>query len=321
MRTLFLSLLLLAASGEAHSQNDCSSYIHHDTVAYESDLSLKLAVLQTFTQENFSQRKRDFGAGLTMPIEGIPIEAFANYSDFDESRSRALSHYQYNMNFDKAEAYLSSRVSNASLEAVKDCIVANMYGLNAALDSVTSERVDISFYWRPTPGAKNKIDPLTYVITGGKEIGNLPKSINANSWESISLSRDTNKDLVVRIKGGGNISDVFVVPAIPVIVPQTYTWTFGRQKAPLRFDPDKWDSNIFCDDGATISGVHQNGDPQEDNFRGRTSVKIMPRHSINPDKKGWHYSRVLVNGSSLLSKRTSTPLGYRLNTIQVTCNP
>lgn len=95
-----------------------------------------------------------------------------------------------------------------------------------------------------------------------------------------------------------------------------YTWTFSSNPRFLGFEPDKGRGRITCDDGVRIGGQHQNGNFTQHDFAGVSDVVVQPRHARIGDN---HFSRVTVNRNMVTFN--GGPAGFRLHTIQVTCNP
>ncbi len=312
MKKFFIACILSLFCGSATlAQEACSNHWQFNQISYQSDLKKKLAIIYSIDRENFEERKREFGSGLTMPVEGIPISGYANYNDFDAARQRMSSRFAYSLDLEHSESYLRQFVAPETLEAVKLCI-ANTFGLHAVLDRVQGESVLISLHWKPTAGGTNPIDPLSETVIAGELVGDFPTKLEPHNWAAVTYKRNRNVDFIFRAQGSGAITSPIIVPADPTVDARPYSWKFCNSKRPLCFEPDKdWNPNIVCEEGATVVGVAQNGTSLSYPFDGRTHVSVQPRHARVGDN---HYSRVIVNGELL-------PGGYRLHTIAITCNP
>src|SRR5438477_2891185 len=114
------SILLLHALLPAFGQVDvdkCAHALIQDVVSEQTNDELRMSFLATLDRASFSQAKTSAGAGATIPVEGIPVQAYSNYDDFKKAFDREKSSRAWKYDEKRSRSFLHSFLSTLSAGA------------------------------------------------------------------------------------------------------------------------------------------------------------------------------------------------------------
>lgn len=195
----------------------CSDLLKPDTEAFARDVRLQIAYLETITQKQYDDAKRQGSLDALIPIQGVPVKVGSSYQDFHTSLSDYERSLHYTLDLADSTRYYSSRIPAARSHDFVECMRnQNREGLFLYAAERPTEHGDVvlALEWRPAGGgdARLKFSGENYTIK------DKPTTIKANSPMELFVKRkEPSKSLVVVVNADGYAGqgDHFIDPAPP----------------------------------------------------------------------------------------------------------
>jgi hypothetical protein len=183
-------------------------------------------MLRLIDRSNFQEKKRLFSGGITLPVDGIPIEGFANYESFDQARSREYARQSFELDTNESVNYVTQFVPPEAFNAYTDCLRANglrNYGLHLIPVEVSDEFVGIDLFWNSAPPVSDAA--LTFEISGGQFTQATPSSLPPSSYRAVNITRNEGEPLRVTVSANGYRPERLSVPAPTLAeIPEQNRW-------------------------------------------------------------------------------------------------
>jgi hypothetical protein len=145
-----LSITLLAGGVGAEPRSSCDGSLIINAESVQSNDSSRLSFLRIIDQERFEQIKREGGAGAKIPVQGVPVAGFANYSSFNAARSREFKEYQFASSEEQARSYTRTFLSPEGASAYVQCLrlqALNNTGVHLWVDDITENAAKVTIRW------------------------------------------------------------------------------------------------------------------------------------------------------------------------------
>lgn len=215
---LALAFIVAHSQAEAQVPRNCEAALIADVELTQISERTRIAFLQTIDSSNFEQIKNSAGFGASIPIEGIPLSAFANFEQFNEARRRYIESVDLRFDRDLAVLYVAQRVPQRAFTAFSQCIEADArqrYGLHLIPRQLGDDVVQLTIHWRPTPPTTATRLSVNIEILDGSETIRQQVRLPANAFEPLTHRRRSEGGMVLITASGGGIEPVTIrVPAV-----------------------------------------------------------------------------------------------------------
>lgn len=185
-------------------QQDCSQALVSSSVSWQYDRTLKLSMLNMIDNSNFEQSKVDFSGGITLPVDGVPINAFANFSDFEQARSREFQRSEFDFSEEESALYAAQFVPADAFDAYETCLRLNAqqnYGLHLIPREVSPDFVSIDLLWNSPPPVQDAT--LRFELFGGQATADLPDVLPPSNYSAVNFQRNEGQPLRLIVSANG----------------------------------------------------------------------------------------------------------------------
>lgn len=233
MRMRALGLLVVPASAffgtqrliAQQSDTDiCKAPLIRSEVRWQYDQSLRLSILTLVDREMFNTNRRSIAGGMDLPVDNIPLSAFATYEKFDEARSREVSKLKFDYDLNEAQSYLASHVPDAAFRAFSECIrdtALRGYGLHLITKEISQDYVSVDVFWNPPPGV-GAVDVSTFSVSGNAApVKDIPQRLEPNSFVPVDVARSSEEPFRLTVAAGGYPPARLSVP-LPIQAPPEF---------------------------------------------------------------------------------------------------
>jgi hypothetical protein len=211
----------------------CEAALVSDVESFASQDASRLAFLQIIDKETYERLKNGGGLGASIPVDGIPLKATANWEKFREARNREFQKTEYSYAEDKARSYLRTQLSPVGAEAFIKCVEANAVantGVHLWIKDLSSVAATVVVHWTAPPGTTEiaKLDGTPQVQGSSTKPSVIPTQWPSGYRRSFIFQRDQSVDFRLVVNLGG-YTDSVEVPEPPALPKST-------QLNPLRVD-------------------------------------------------------------------------------------
>jgi hypothetical protein len=224
-------LVVAHTSAVSAQQQNCDAALVLQTSSQVTQTSYQLHWLSLVDEESFNQLKRNVDIGATFPVEGIPINGYADYAAFDQARRRYLAQQSYSTSFSDARSALAIYLHPEQLTAWLECKRIQTHGLTTYIQNPSATSVTVVIGWQPAPeGARPA--RLAVTVSGGQIVGSTPARIKVNAKVTVLVRRAPNEDfrLIVN-ETNGNTDEAFLPAAMPTVQPPQSSLRDRRARA------------------------------------------------------------------------------------------
>jgi hypothetical protein len=219
---VFAGLLCLAVScmGQKVDCSVCNAALAKDEASLVTSNEEACAVLSLIDQDNYEKAKAGGALGVTIPIEGIPIDFSGSYQQFNESRQKYFQQVGYTAS-SKSNLNFHTETTNQIAyqywsKCMEDCIKGSPGGGFSAWKTYEDEnKVSITLYF-VGHGDQTKMtvasSSLAYGAVTGLRKGQIVRQgtkLNQNAELNIDINRtDKSHPMVATInpKGWGSVT-------------------------------------------------------------------------------------------------------------------
>jgi hypothetical protein len=291
--------------------DSCSDVLQKTEINSMDTIMLKIAYLKTIDDQASFNSAQQAAGGLAAVFDDIPLQATANWSDFQNYRSRKLATTDYTFNDEEAHRLITTFLPPDAVNAWRDCMLRKTNGgLEVYLQSITKEELTAVVYWTPPPTITDSIKILDPKDTGGLQGGDFlgnddawpfPVDVLFPPWTTqLRFSRRPDQDFVLGLNtdpNPGNWTPELIVPAAPKFKDSS-VWKIGSANADQPFQGISADASGLT--GVTIGAK---------NFEPGTLVQAVVNGQFKIDHGGnWILMEVSLNGGTRAPLYTG-PLG------------
>jgi hypothetical protein len=144
---------VLLASTAVRASDECppGDYLLMEVTNFWLDDKSRLAFAMTMNKEQFDKAKAHAKAGAKFPIEGVPIDAYADVGKANEAAKREAQSRSYTLDTSQSIALLTHTVSQAGKEAYLACEqnAANNPGLRLRVLKENGNLITVGVKFKP----------------------------------------------------------------------------------------------------------------------------------------------------------------------------
>lgn len=256
--TLLAVLLLSLLAGRPVVAAECDGVLIPTVEIAKSDRTTELTYLIVIDKSEYEKLKSGGSAGLSIPIVEVIVKASANWSDFQERRSRYLEAQQFRYSESDSRSYLKTYLPDNVVSAWAKCMTDNA-GVAVYARSVTPTTFALRLEWDPPGG----------VASAGAEVGvgggtidgkaTLKTTLTGRSKASWIVTHDREADVTVVANVQGYTDDLVVRRAVLTGQAILYVARLdervveSRQRCSDVVDTDNL-HNVRCRDGCSNCG-------------------------------------------------------------------
>lgn len=272
MARLILIAALTCVPQVAYSQSEkCSDALISDKVMWSYDIRVKLAILQLIDNSNFETKKREFSSGMKLPVDGIPIDTFTNFSDFREARRKEFSRYSFDLDSEEAANFASESVPPAAFKAYVECLkykASSQHGVHLFPELVTPNYIEVDLVWNsPPPVAEGQ---LSIQLSGGEFTSQPPALMAPQTVAPLTIKRNSGEDLRLTVAANGlkpaRINFPFVKPVAEIKPEPSSVSGYRAKMSGLGHVQDVGDVNSSGEEWLGVRGRHLRLEGFELNF-------------------------------------------------------
>lgn len=225
-----LPLLALAAvATESFAQgkpDSCADVLVPSTAVLNSDKRVLYSFLNRIDSNSFTSIKSGKSLGGTIPIKGIPINGYANFSDFKDARASYFQETSEAFSYDESISILTQRVEPEAYSAYIQCKESQARatpGMHMWPSSIGKDDVVIKILWMKPPKFEDTIS-TSFTSTGFESQTGLPNSMTHGQTYTALLRRKPGVDQRLIVNAGPYSDDLLVkyvapVTSVPPVLP------------------------------------------------------------------------------------------------------
>lgn len=198
----------------AQSSAQCLQALVQDKGYLDAREASSLATWQLL--ERSSSSNTDISGGLTVPIEGVPIQGKGAYMKAESDRY--MNESNLNWTQERLVSVATQTLSANAVDAFKACMNGNRSGPRITVYNATPTQATIKVQWIAPVNAPTETADVAISTSGGQfDTSAFPRVWRTGQAFSAILTRDPKQDLRLTANIGGETDNEFVAFLPPVI--------------------------------------------------------------------------------------------------------
>ncbi len=191
----------------ASAIEECNNALIVEHYDYKGEISTEIAASSLVNESQFDEIKRNFSAGGSGVIYGIPVSADTSYEKYDAARKSRQVEESLNFDQESAISWSSRRLGDNALTAYNKCLeVATRrdHGIQMWIEEERGSEITVVIFWSPPPGAIDdaviEVDSLSGTTTQASRI---PKRIAPNGSRRVTFRKSPAENFRLSINANG----------------------------------------------------------------------------------------------------------------------
>lgn len=229
---------------DAAAVDQCDAVLIPAISTSQTSTSIRVAWLETITEQTFESAKSAAGGGLSF----LGIGASASWDQFQEARKNYIKSSSLNYSTDEARSILRQSLEPAQLAAWTACMTIDAVGLTVLLDHENKDGANATFLYKGTPDTRIKVK---LKITGGTFTpSDASFSLPDHGSHAIRISRASEQAPIYVIANAGVLS----VTAASIVAPPPPAEPRCSHPALISINASATNPNLT--DGSTTTGMN-----------------------------------------------------------------
>jgi hypothetical protein len=213
-----LALASVNVAAKAAPPLSCTPDLFKDYSKGTYNDAATLAMLDVVDQSNFETFKQNFGANITVPIQGVPVDFGGTWDSFRDTRSRVFAEHQYSSSSSKSLQWLNIYFSAAGGTAYDKCLdayIKSTAGVHVWAKDVSATGATLYVEWVTPPGLG--AGSVTIHAEGAPDWQDLDVNLIPNASANFTIKRNSDKEVRITVNTGGAYADNLTIPPDPKI--------------------------------------------------------------------------------------------------------
>lgn len=234
---LLYSMIFCLIAGVAAAQSDrCAAALIQDYGRLDLRQTSSLALAELYRQSRSNDQ--NWAAGITVPIEGIPVSGSAESAE--STRESYFRQSSLDWSFERVESVATQTLSDNAVEAYRICKDGeHRAGPRILAYRATSEGVTVEIRWISGGGSLTRETGASIVVDGGTFDSAFPTTWETGDRRTRFLRREAGQDIRIRADIGPETDSIFIsrMPEPPTSRPvlEIATCAGGGAFAGMRF--------------------------------------------------------------------------------------
>jgi hypothetical protein len=223
MRALLFAAAIAAASLSANADSSaCLGLLTPDVTSMTENDVVRLAYLQTWDNATYTTRRRNNSLGASLPVNGVPVSATANFQDFKSKLATEQGSRNFTLDTDKSSALLVTKLPVERAKLFNECMSINKSYLKLNVESTQAANGTLLVHvlWdNEYPKEDITVDFSASTLTNVANPEVLPKTLKANQRQLFRVTlRDVHTPVELAAQANGKTAVASYVPE-PVLAP------------------------------------------------------------------------------------------------------